>query len=369
DIDDLFDDDYTLRLTDYTGRRYDLSMFGKAYGQIAADVAGRRRDRLQHDLLLTGIGKPEPFPGSVFGPTGPAKAELRLFDDLLVAMPERGLMWGLPYSFIDRVEGDAEQYRVRVVDDGGVVHEFGWLAKRSEQFRDMLQRRLDELAARTARTLGALLPGVDPSVLGRLAAVMRDGRAVQQRTVEAIDPALWTRLEAVVVGTEELRASYEVLGSMSPPGWAAFGVKAVDPRTDGPGPADPNAAAVAAANAGEALPADDPPGPPTARLWYFCPLARDGRPLNAVAQEITSEGGHATYVFRLMEPERFAGLAADAVEAEVAAAVARLNRTLLSLNFRREPIYTSDEQIQEGPFGRYRVALRKLDYLQWARKA
>jgi len=69
DIDDLFDDDYTLRLTDYTGRRYDLSMFGKAYGQIAADVAGRRRDRLQHDLLLTGIGKPEPFPGSVFGPT------------------------------------------------------------------------------------------------------------------------------------------------------------------------------------------------------------------------------------------------------------------------------------------------------------
>jgi len=88
-----------------------------------------------------------------------------------------------------------------------------------------------------------------------------------------------------------------------------------------------------------------------------------------VAQEITSEGGHATYVFRLMEPERFAALAADAVEAEVAAAVARLNRALLSLNFRREPIYTSDEQIQEGPFGRYRVALRKLDYLQWARKA
>ncbi len=375
DIDDLFDDDYTLRLTDYTGRRYDLSMFGKAYGQIAADVAGRRRDRLQHDLLLTGTGEFEPFPGSVFGPDGqPAKAELRLFDDLLVAMPERGLMWGLPYSFIDRVEWDAEQYRVRVVDDGGVVHEFGWLAKRSEQFRDMLQRRLDELAARTARTLGALLPGVDPSVLGRLAAVMRDGRAVQQRTVEAIDPAIWPRLEALVVEREDLRASYEVLRSMSPPGWAAFGVKAIDPKTDDAGPAagpplDPNAAAVAASNAGEALPADEPPGAPTARLWYFCPLARDGRPLNAVAQEITSEGGHATYVFRLMESERFAALASDAAEAEVAAAVARLNRALLTLNFRREPIYTSDEQIQAGPFGRYRVALRKLDYLQWARKA
>jgi hypothetical protein len=49
--------------------------------------------------------------------------------------------------------------------------------------------------------------------------------------------------------------------------------------------------------------------------------------------------------------------------------IARLNRALLQLNFRREPIYLSDEQIETGAFARYRVALRKLDYLRWARQA
>src|SRR5947207_1120230 len=51
DVDDVFDDDYTLRLTDLTGRRYDFSMLGRAYGQVAADVKKRRNQVLQHDLL------------------------------------------------------------------------------------------------------------------------------------------------------------------------------------------------------------------------------------------------------------------------------------------------------------------------------
>jgi hypothetical protein len=42
---------------------------------------------------------------------------------------------------------------------------------------------------------------------------------------------------------------------------------------------------------------------------------------------------------------------------------------LLQLNFRREPIYLSEEQIRTGQYARYRVALRKLDHLRWARRA
>jgi hypothetical protein len=104
-------------------------------------------------------------------------------------------------------------------------------------------------------------------------------------------------------------------------------------------------------------------------LWYFVPLTDGGRPLNAVAQEVTSEKGKATYVFRLMEPERFASLSGRALEEAVGAAISRLNRALLALNFRREPIYLPEEQIAQGRYERYRVALRKLDYLRWAREA
>lgn len=460
DIDDLFDDDYTMRLTDYTGRRYALTMFGKAYGQILADVAKRRRDRLQHDLLLTGVGTPKSYPGFVFGgPNGPVPAELRLFDDLLVVMPERGLMWGLPYSFVDRVDWDDDLYQVRVTDDLGDAHVFGRLAKRSHEFLDDLRAKLDALARRTAQTLATLLPGIEPGSLSRLAGLMRDGRAVQQRAVDAIDPALWTRLEGVVVGTPGLQATYDALNAMTPPGWAAFGVKAVlteekddlpdvrftdagdreattsrESRTafrqqadamrnmpvgiplGGRGPfgpggygavpsvpgglparvdpttiqrlveqgvrealagqhATPEAASAAATaptegqreagadDAGEERPAEQP-----TRLWYFCPLHKDGRPINVVAQEVTSEGGHATYLFRMMEPRRFSSLSGDGLADAVAASIARLNRALLTLNFRREPIYLPEDHIDAGRYARYKVALRKLDYLRWTRE-
>jgi hypothetical protein len=379
DIDDLVDDDYTLRLTEYTGRRYDLSMLGKAYGQIAAEVANRRRDRLQHDLLLTGIGEPKAFPGATFTRGGePERAELRLFDDLLVIMPDHGLMWGLPYSFIDSVHWDDTSYRVRVTDDQGVTHEFGWLAKRSEEFAHDVRAKLDELARRTARTLAGLIPGVEPDALSRLAAAMRDGRAVQQRIVDAIDPSLWPRLEGAVITSKELRTSYDALKAMTPAGWAALGVKASQAETSDLPDVEPAKTADRRGQPDGEGGAQDVPPPEhgegqksPATLWYFCPLAKGGRPINAVAQEVTSESGHATYVFRLMDRQRFAEAARerDRVASEVGVAVARLNRALLTLNLRREPIYLPEDQLTSGRFTRYAVALRKLEYLRSAREA
>ena len=346
DIEDLRDDNYVLRIADWTGRRFDVSMLGKAYGQVLADVSKRRRDKLQHDLLLRGVGVPEAFDAAVFRPGDePEKAELRLFQDLLVVMPEHSAMWGLPYSFVERVEWDPDGYHVRVVDDEGGVNVFGWLAKRTEEFRDNLQARMDALRRRTARTLGALLPGVEQPALEALADLMRDGRAVQQWRVDAVEPSLWAKLEDAVVGAEGRRESYEALKARTPSGWAALGIKAVGAEKEGP--------------------AEEPAAePPQTRMWFFCPLG-----VNAVAQEVTSEESHATYLFRLMEPPAFSRLAGQDLAVAVARSIARLNRALLALNLRREPIYLPEERLSAGEDSRYRVALRKLPYLRDARAA
>jgi hypothetical protein len=386
DVDDVWDDDYTLRLTDFSGRRYDVSMLGKAYGQVLADITKRRDARLQHDLLLTGVNLQDTFPGTVFSGGQPTPCEIRLFEDLMVVVPERGLMWGVPFSFVEEVRFDDGLYQTHVRTDDGVEHIFGQLGKRSEELPQELRRLLDALAARTARTLSQLVGDVEPAVLSRLAAAMRDGRAVQRRAVEAISPVAWSRLEDAVVGTPDLRQAYDRLTSMCPPGWAALGVKAVltqgggstaeeaEAGAAGEAPSDPAATASPDAPEEQGVPGieEDETGRDRTILWFFTPLARDGRPANAVAQEITSEQGHATYVFRLMEPGDFAaaeaagdGSLADAV----GAAVARLNRALLTLNFRREPIYLPDEQIATGRYARYRAAMRRLDSLQSTRKA
>jgi hypothetical protein len=48
-------------------------------------------------------------------------------------------------------------------------------------------------------------------------------------------------------------------------------------------------------------------------------------------------------------------LSGGGLEEAVAASIARLNRAILSLNFRREPIYAPEEEIVSGRFARYRV--------------
>ena len=354
DIDDLHDDDYTLRLTDYTGTRYDLTMLGKAYGQVLADVGNRRNQLLQHDLLLTGVNIQDTYPGKQLGGREPAPVEIRLFEDLLVVVPERGTMWGLPYSFIEDVRFDPGLYQIHVRADDGQEYVFGMLGKRSEEFSGELRRLQDALAVRTGQTLGRLLPSVAPQSLPRLAGEMRDGRAVQQRTVESIDPTLWTLLENVVIGTGDLEQSYGTLSSLCPAGWAAFGIKAVLTQ-----------------DAAESHGQDDEGSPDRGQeegeeqerdptiMWFFTPLSRDGRPLNLVAQEITSEKGHATYLYRLMEQARFDSISGDALADAVTGGIRRLNRALLTLNFRREPIYVPEDQMRSGRFARYRVALRK----------
>jgi hypothetical protein len=424
DVDDVWDDDYTLHLTDFAGRRYDLSMLGKAYGQVLTDVRRLRNDQLQHDLLLTGVNLQDTFPSARwFSFPGraaePVACELRVFEDLLVVVPERGVMWGLPYSFVEDVRFDFELYQVHVSADDGAEHVFGMLGKRSEEFLNEVRRNMDALAARTARSLGFLVPGLEPSVMSRVAARMRDGRAVQQHEIDDVAPGVWPRLVDAVMGTPDLQSTYARLTSMCPPGWAALGVKSVltqeadDPSAasgeqwqpagdatpreghlehsggaagaspsagNSPSTRQPVASSGSEEDSSESGDADenvagvteDETGRDRTILWFFIPLADGAQPLNAVAQEITSEEGHATYVFRLMPPEQFsmAQQAGDAALAgAVTAAIARLNRALLTLNFRREPIYLTDDQIATGRWARYRAAVRKLDYLQWARSA
>ncbi len=353
DIDDVHDDNYTMHLTIAGGRHLDLSMLGTAYGQVLADLKKARDAALEKDLLLKGVSLEDSFPGKLFGGGEPAEVELAVYQDLLVVRPQRGVMFGVPYSFIRGISWDEEQYQIAIDLDDGTQLRFGHLAKRSEEFRDELGRLLEALDERTARTLLKMMPAVGKSVADAIAPSMRDGRAVMRDALDRIDPSVWPALEGAVVATPELRSSYETLAATSVPGWIAFGIKAI------------------AAEPEDSASGDEPP-PETGRLadlWYFCPLARAGKPVNLLAQEVVSDSGHATYLFRIMEPAGFGSTSEGGMQEKVAHGIARLNRALLLLNFRREPIYLSEEEIATGPYARYKVALRKLDYLRWVRSA
>jgi hypothetical protein len=129
--------------------------------------------------------------------------------------------------------------------------------------------------------------------------------------------------------------------------------------TDGDGEKDD-----VADDGGESAPDSDASGPDTL-YWFFFPLAaKSGSldPSGVVAWEASSRGGRATYFFRVLaERPSAAGLEAG---------IHRLNRVLGLLNFRRRPIYLSDDELERDPkFHRYAIAARRMPEVREVRAA
>jgi hypothetical protein len=96
--------------------------------------------------------------------------------------------------------------------------------------------------------------------------------------------------------------------------------------------------------------------------WFFFPLAAtpgSSEPGNVVAWEASSTGGRATYFFRLVELSQAGELKNN--PALVEESIRTLNAALGILNFRRRPIYLSDDEIEMNPqFHRYAIAARRI---------
>src|SRR5262249_2268661 len=103
---------------------------------------------------------------------------------------------------------------------------------------------------------------------------------------------------------------------------------------------------------------------PQILYWFFFPMTT-----NAVAWEASSKSGRATYFFRMVDPAQAAQLRDPSKAPElVDAAVRRLNRVLGMLNFRRRPIYLTDDQLDmDSKFHRYAIAARRISELRQVR--
>lgn len=98
---------------------------------------------------------------------------------------------------------------------------------------------------------------------------------------------------------------------------------------------------------------EDPPeeGKMPLFFWFFFPL-----PNGTAAWEATTGTGRATYIFKAPAP--------------IAETVEMLTRGLALVNFRREPVYLSDDALDRQPrFHRYAIGARKLPELRALRQA
>jgi hypothetical protein len=84
-------------------------------------------------------------------------------------------------------------------------------------------------------------------------------------------------------------------------------------------------------------------------------------------EEETAASGKATYFFRIMSRQDYAQATEQALQAELEKFLRNINRCMVDINFRREPIFLSEEQLDNPKYAQYRYAVAKLPPLRTLR--
>jgi hypothetical protein len=360
--------DWEIRLPLYTGHTIVLCQLGKAFETVAHDLTEAYRDRTVQCMLLEDMGEVARFDGN-FELSGSSAesgvAELRLYKSNLAVLPAgaKSFQWRL--ADIDDVKFDASTYEV-VLRSGNENLKVSRLARRTEEFVTKLRDSMNALATQTAQALHGMLPFLDPDQLQSCAALLREGRSAPLAQLAAIHRQIPAALAANAVD-KELKPYYDNLVTRAASGTGYVGFKLIRPE-DGDGAsgsaqiAGEDSESLADSN-GDAPDADA--AAPQTLYWFLFPLAAkagSSTPSNVVAWEASSQSGRATYFFRMVDPAQAAQLSDPTRAAAIVdASILRLNRVLGMLNFRRRPIYLSDDELAMDPrFHRYAIAARRL---------
>jgi hypothetical protein len=386
DIDIFSAGDYELQLKLYTGKTIALQQFGKTFQNLCHDLLEAYRNRLVQCLLLEDLEEIERFEGftqldsSDYSFSSPA--QIRLYKSNLAVLPEKatGLHWRL--SDIDAVDFDEAAYRLEL-RSGAERLILTKMAKRTREFIDCLRSAIADLSDNSAGILQSLFPFLSPDQFQQVAQLIREGHATAISKMSAIHPKIEPVLLEKTVDIE-LKPYFDILRKrMTVKGDLYAGFKTIRPEGENGGDAEAsdesaNRNVEKSTMGGEKEVVSEDPKSNAGEQerdqeqvlhWFFFPLStRPGSkaPANVVAWESTSHSGRATYFFRIL-PENEAGKLNDPKNygGIIESAVRRLNRALLLLNFRREPIYLPDDSLEtQIRYRRYAIACRKIPVLR-----
>jgi hypothetical protein len=236
------------------------------------------------------------------------------------------------------------------------------------------------VAGRSAATVRLVFPFLTPEQFQRVAGLMKDGHVTAAAELASIHPETARALAETVISAR-LKPYYDYLASRAASCGPYAGFKLIRKDAADSEDEDEGSVPAGASEAGDAvdrvagpiLPAQQDTNGSEADVlhWFIIPLAARGTAgmPQAAAWETTSRSGRATYFFRLIPaPEGLPSADPAQKAAAVDQAIRRLNRSLLRLNFRRAPIYLSDDALRlQARYRQYAIACRKIPALRQLR--
>jgi hypothetical protein len=343
DILDIEEKDYRINLTLSSKEKLVLFYLGHHYDDFLHMLMRLRNEVLLKDLLMDETLKKKDVEAefSYFDEDGKEKTggdcKVRLYETGLVVIPLRSEIFRIPYS--DILEVKEEDYALIITTDFGerlILSKMGW---QLDPFKEMLTTINNELQSKVLALLQELFPDENPLRLRKITQFMKEGKAAWRSDIESVSPNLWLQLEKRLESAG-IKEQYDFLKSLSQQKKTCIGLKR----------------GLLGDLTGE-------------YMWFFIPIysTNPKEPGNAIAMEAASEesGGKATYFFRIVSRGDYPNFKnIEDLHVEVDNFIKRMNRCMLDINFRREPIYLPDERLEEPRHIRYRFAVQKLSSLR-----
>ena len=269
------------------------------------------------------------------------QCELRIYETGAVIISGDGNFIRIPYNDLARIHIDS--YKLILDTDYDDSYVFSKMGKELDTCFKMLNDLIKAISVKTQLSLQELLPVFDSSVIRKIARLMKDGRAASHMNIDAISPGIWTELEKKLV-TFGIKEEYDYLATLGQPERICIGMK-------------------------RGLMGDLTGD----YIWFLVPIfsVDNTQPGNAIAMEATAvEGsGKATYFFKITDPGIYKNFKnQEELQTAVDKSLKQLNRDLITVNFRREPIYLTDEQLNSTTYVAYRRAVSKVPALQELRR-
>ena len=349
--------DYAIDLLLTSKERLVLSKLGINFENFSRVLSKARNDvvmkdmLMQESLLLGGLKGFYEYNGKS------GNCELRIFEAGLVVDVERGEPLRFHYSKIAGIaEGD---YSLTLAMENGEKLTISRMGGQLEPFKKALNDAMNQLTVKTQDLIKSVTPAADSSQVRRAARLMRDGRAAKKSDLDAISPLIWKGLEKKIeeIGILE---EYKFVSSLAQKDKMCVGVKRGlmgDFTGDylwilAPVPGS-NAIILEAVSVGEGETVE--PLPPA--------VPGDVAPVpEEKDEEVNKSGGRwATYVFSIMPRSQYP---AQDMGAKTDETIASLNDCMLSINFRREPIFTSDDDLELPKNVKYWYSVQKLPSLR-----
>jgi hypothetical protein len=289
----------------------------------------------------------------------------------LVILPQKSDPIRLPYCYVTNL--NKQDYKITVTNEFLEKIELNRLGQNFDPLAKALSDAINKMILRTQQTIKQLIPEATPITINKLANLMKDGRAAKRKEIEELSPDFWRRL-AKRIDEAGISAEYEFLNSLSAKDQVCVGIKRglmgdltgiytwmlfplFNPGTDRLS----NTIALEAFNTPEN---EEKSKEQKTENSYSETEQENSQPPDEAPKPATTM---ATYFFRAIGRREYSQNKDEDLTNSLDSFMKNINRSMIEINFRREPIYLTDDQLESTEYTQYRFAVAKIPSLKTLR--